>query len=73
MQYLTHFNVLSQLPVTNKLISGIQAISLMGASCMATVIGWPPDINGHIFTCLSHPPKNTVIPSSFQVEHKTCI
>lgn len=39
---------------------------------MATVTGWPPDNNGHIFTCLSQPPENTVVPSSFQAEHRTC-
>lgn len=66
-----YFKVLSQLPVTKRFISGIQASSLMGASCMATVIGWPPDNRGHIFTCLSHPPEKTVVPSSFHVEHKT--
>lgn len=64
---------MSQLPVTRRFISGIQEISLMGASCMATVIGWPPDIKGHIFTCLSQPPENTVVPSSFQAEHRTFI
>lgn len=67
----TYFIVLSQLPVTKRLISGIQAISFMGASCMATVLVWPPDIKDHILTCLSQPPENTDIPSSFQVEHKT--
>lgn len=66
-----YFKVLSQLPVAKRFISGIQATSLMGASCMAIVIGWPPDNRGHIFTCLSHPPENTVVPSSFHVEHKT--
>lgn len=35
----SYFKVLSQLPVTKTFISGIQAISLMGASCMATVTG----------------------------------
>lgn len=64
--------VLSKLPVTNRFISGTQATSFMGASCMATVTGWPPDSKGHIFTCLSQPPEKTVVPSSFQAEHKTC-
>lgn len=66
-----YLKVLSQLPVTNRFISGIQAISLMGASCMATVIAWPPDNKGHILTCLSQPPEKTVVPSSFQAEHRT--
>lgn len=66
----SYLRVLSQLPVTKRFISGIHAISLIGASCMATVIGWPPD-KGHIFACLSQPPENTVVPSSFQVEHNT--
>jgi hypothetical protein len=57
--------------VAKRLISGIQAIWLMGASCIATVIGCPPDKSGHILTCLSHPPEKTVVPSSFQAEHKT--
>ena len=68
----TYLIVLSQLPVARTFISGIQAISLIGASCIATVIGWPPDNKGHIFTCLSQPPEKTVVPSSFQAEHKTC-
>ena len=66
-----YFNVLSQLPETNRLISGIHATSLTGASCMATVMAWPPDNKGHILTCLSQPPENTVVPSSFHAEHKT--
>ena len=69
---MNYLSVLSQLPVTRRLISGIQASSLIGASCMATVTGCPPDNNGHILTCLSQPPENTVVPSSFQAEHKTC-
>lgn len=67
----SYFKVLSQLPVTKTFISGIQAISLMGASCMATVTGWPPDIKDHIFACLSQPPEKTVVPSSFQAEQST--
>lgn len=63
--------VLSQLPVAKRFISGIHAMSLIGASCMATVTGCPPDKSGHILTCLSQPPEKTVVPSSFQVEHKT--
>ena len=66
-----YFKVLSQLPDTKRFISGIQATSLMGASCIATVIAWPPESKGHIFTWLSQPPENTVVPSSFQAEHKT--
>lgn len=70
-QISIYFIVLSQLPETNRLISGIQATSLTGASCMATVTAWPPDNKGHILTCLSQPPENTVVPSSFHAEHKT--
>lgn len=66
-----NLNVLSQLPVTKRFISGIHARSLTGASCMPTVVGWPPDNSGHILTCLSHPPEKTVVPSSFHAEHKT--
>ena len=66
-----YFKVLSQLPVTKTFISGIQARALMGLSCLATVVGWAPDIKGHILTWLSQPPEKTVVPSSFQVEHKT--
>ena len=69
---MNYLSVLSQLPVTKRLISGIQARSLTGASCMATVTGCPPDSNGHILTCLSQPPENTVVPSSFQAEQRTC-
>lgn len=34
-----YFRVISQLPVTKTFICGIHAISLMGASCVATVVG----------------------------------
>lgn len=68
---IDYLKVLSQLPVTKQFISEIHASSLTGASCIATVVAWPPEINGHIFTCLSQPPENTVVPSSFQVEHNT--
>jgi hypothetical protein len=57
--------------VAKRFISGIHAISLMGASCIATVVGCPPDKSGHILACLSQPPEKTVVPSSFQAEHKT--
>lgn len=67
----SYFNVLSQLPVTRRFITGIQAMAEMGASCIATVTAWAPDNKGHIFACLSHPPLKTVVPSSFQAEHKT--
>lgn len=68
---MNYLSVLSKLPVTKRFISLIQASSLIGPSCMATVTGWPPDNNGHILTCLSQPPENTVVPSSFHAEHKT--
>lgn len=67
----TYFRVLSQLPVTRRFISEIHEMLLIGASCMPTVTAWPPDSMGHIFACLSQPPENTVLPSSFQAEHKT--
>jgi len=68
-----YFMVLSKLPVAKRLISGIHAISLIGASCIATVTGCPPDKSGHILACLSQPPEKTVVPSSFQAEHKTFV
>lgn len=71
LELITYLRVLSQLPDTKRFISGIQATSLTGASCIATVTGCPPESNGHIFTCLSQPPEKTVVPSSFQAEHKT--
>jgi hypothetical protein len=57
--------------VAKQFISGIHVISLIGASCIAIVTGWPPESKGHILTCLSHPPEKTVVPSSFQLEHNT--
>jgi len=69
----TYLMVLSQLPVTNGFISGTQAMSLMGASCMQTCTGCPPDNMGHIFTCLSQQAKKTMLPSSFHAVHSTCI
>ena len=66
-----HLRVLSQLPETRRFIWGIHAISLTGASCIATVWGCPPDSRGHILTCLSQPPEKTVVPSSFQAEQRT--
>lgn len=69
---ITYFTVLSKLPVTKRFMSEIQAISLMGASCVATVIVWLL-AKDHILACLSQPPEKTVIPSSFQVEHKAYI
>jgi len=62
----TDLRDLSQLAVTRSCISGIQEISLMGASWTPTVVAWAPAcMRGHILTCLSHPALNTVVPSSF--------
>jgi hypothetical protein len=66
-----HLKVLSQLPLTRRLICGIQASSLIGASCPVKAVGCPPDSNGHILTTLSQPPEKTVVPSSFHAEHRT--
>jgi hypothetical protein len=66
-----HLNVLSQLPLTRRLICGIQASSLIGASCPVNDVGCPPDSSGHILTTLSQPPEKTVVPSSFHAEHRT--
>lgn len=62
---------MSQLLDTRRFIWEIQATSFTGASCMATVIGCAPAIRGHALTCLSHPPENTTVPSSFHAEHST--
>lgn len=69
---ITYFRVLSKLPVTKSCNSEIQAISLMGPSCAATVIVWLV-AKDHILACLSQPPEKTVAPSSFQAEHKAYI